>query len=83
MLLSCKKASELIDKKPIIKLSLRESLMLHIHTSVCDACKQYEKQSRVLDTILKEHLQKNNPEQVPQVVNNELKDKVFTRLKNN
>ena len=78
--LSCKKASELIDKKAVVKLSLRENMMLDIHISVCDICKQYEKQSRIIDEILNRHLDKNNPEQVLQVVNNELKQKIFFLL---
>ena len=77
---SCKKASELIDKKAVVKLSLRENMMLDIHTSVCEICKQYEKQSRIIDEILKRHLDKNNPEEVQQVVNNELKQKIFYLL---
>jgi hypothetical protein len=77
---SCKKASELIDKKFVVKLSLRENMMLDIHTSVCEICKQYEKQSRIIDEILKRHLDKNNPEEVQQVVNNELKQKIFFLL---
>jgi hypothetical protein len=80
LLLSCKKATELIDKKMLVKLSFRENVMLHIHNSVCDFCRQYEKQSHLIDEILSEHLQKSDPEQVPQVVNKELKDKIFTRL---
>jgi hypothetical protein len=55
-------------------------MMLDIHTSVCDICKQYEKQSRIIDEILNRHLEKNNPEQVLQVVNNELKQKIFSLL---
>ena len=78
--LSCKKASELIDKKAVVKLSLRENMMLDIHTSICDICKQYEKQSRIIDEILNRHLDKNNPEQALQVVNNELKQKIFSLL---
>jgi hypothetical protein len=80
LLLSCKKATELIDKKMLVKLSFRENIMLHIHKSVCVFCRQYEKQSHLIDEILKEHLQKTDPEKVPQVANNELKDKIFTRL---
>jgi hypothetical protein len=77
---SCKKASELIDKKSVVKLTLRENMMLHIHTSFCDACTTYQKQSRILHDLLKEHIQNNDPEQVTQVINNELKEKIFSRL---
>jgi len=77
---SCKKASSLIDKKSVMKLTLHEKLMLHIHLSVCDACTEYQKQSRILHDLLQAHLKNTNPDQVTQVVNNELKTKIFTRL---
>lgn len=78
---SCQTASALIDKKSVMKLTLRENMMLRIHTSVCDACKNYEKQSRLLHDLLKEHLQHGAPDHVPQVINNELKEKILSRFK--
>jgi hypothetical protein len=80
--LSCKKASELIDKKTVVRLSVKENVMLRIHTSICDACKHYKQQSKIIDVLLKGHLQKSDPEQVPHIINDELKTKIFTRLHN-
>jgi hypothetical protein len=82
LLYSCKKASELIDKKSFIRLSVKEKVMLLIHTSICDGCKQYNQQSKIIDNILKGHLQNSNPEQVPKFINPELKTKIFSRLNN-
>lgn len=57
LVLSCKKVTELIEKKSVVKLSLKETLQLSLHTSMCSACSRYEKQSKIIDSLLKKHLQ--------------------------
>ncbi|MDE3234475.1 MAG: hypothetical protein KGO81_00875 [Bacteroidota bacterium] len=52
-MLSCKKATELIEKKMIVKLSFRENLQLNLHKTMCDACTVYEKQSKKIDEFLR------------------------------
>ena len=52
LLLSCLKATELIEKKFHFKLSFRERLQLKMHKSMCKACRMYEKQSSVLNEAL-------------------------------
>jgi hypothetical protein len=49
LFLSCRKATELIEKKIHFKLSFSESVQLKIHKSLCDACTKYEKQSILID----------------------------------
>jgi len=56
LMLSCEKASELIEKKSNFSLGTKEKVQLFIHTKVCDACKNYEKQSTEMDSLLNEHL---------------------------
>ena len=51
-LLSCKKATELIEKRKIVSLTTSEKIQLKLHTSMCNACKSYEKQSDILDKAL-------------------------------
>ena len=51
-MLSCKKATSLMDKKAYARLGPVEGLQLILHRSMCDACRRYEKQSRIIDTIL-------------------------------
>ncbi|MBK7570787.1 MAG: hypothetical protein IPI10_03875 [Bacteroidetes bacterium] len=80
LMLSCKKASELIDKKSVVKLSLKENVMLKMHTSMCDGCKAYQKQSKILDVLLKHHLQKADETQIPQIINNRLKEQIISKL---
>ncbi len=45
LLLSCLKATELIEKRFYFKLPVKEKLQLKLHTMMCDACTNYEKQS--------------------------------------
>lgn len=79
-MLSCRKTSELIDKKSLIKLSWKENLQLNMHTAMCDGCKAYEKQSHILDNILHKHIHTDDS-QVPQIENKELKDQIISKLK--
>jgi len=58
MMLSCKKATELIDKKIHFRLSNKENFQLILHKSMCDACKAYEEHSRFLDGVLKQEQNK-------------------------
>ncbi len=53
-MLSCKKATELIEKRSVTGLSLREKLQLKMHTSMCSACQAYEGQSKTMDHALEE-----------------------------
>lgn len=80
LMLSCKKASELIDKKSVVTLSMKENVMLHMHTAMCDGCKAYQKQSKNLDNLLKQHFQIADEAQIPQIVNNELKQQIISKL---
>ena len=59
LLLSCKKATELIEKREITPLSKKEKLQLRIHTSMCKACRSYEKQSDTLEKALSDWVRKN------------------------
>lgn len=82
-MIPCKKASELIDKKTVLKLSVCEKMTLKLHIVLCEACKRYEEQSQLLERILKSYSQTSNPDLVPQYSNDELKDKIFTLLTKN
>jgi len=49
LFLSCLKATELIEKKLHLKLSIRERLQLRTHKMMCNACSNYEKQSIIIE----------------------------------
>lgn len=58
---SCKRASELIDRRTVDKLSFSERTRLRLHLSMCKKCSSYAQHSefvdlavqRLLDTPLK------------------------------
>lgn len=52
MLLSCLKATELIEKRFHYKLTFKEKVQLKIHTSMCKGCKAYESQSFSLEQAI-------------------------------
>lgn len=61
MMLSCKKATELIEKKSLFDLSAKEKIMLKLHTSMCDGCYAYQKQSKLIDELLQHHITTFSP----------------------
>jgi len=52
LLLACKEATFLIEKKQAAKISLFKEVQLKAHLHICDACKLYEKQSKVMEDLL-------------------------------
>jgi hypothetical protein len=54
-MISCHKATFLVEKRDTEGLTLAENFSLGIHTILCEACKRYEKQSRLLEVLLKRH----------------------------
>ena len=79
-MLSCKKASELIDHQSVRRLSLKEKVMLRMHTGMCEGCTAYMKQSKVLDTILHKHFDISDETKVPPITNDPLKEKIISKL---
>lgn len=64
-MLSCEKASELIEKKINSKLTAKENIQLRLHTSMCDACRAWEKQSVNLDQTLSRHISDQSKQDSP------------------
>jgi len=83
VMLSCKKATELIEKKLLTKLSFGEKVQLKMHESLCDACTAYEKQSKLMDQLLSKHIHSdgdsNKSDEV--IENEELKKKIMEKIK--
>ncbi|HNU12996.1 MAG TPA: hypothetical protein PKI55_00970 [Chitinophagaceae bacterium] len=80
LLLSCKKATELIEKKSLVGLSFRERVQLNIHKSVCEACTAYEKQSIKIDELMQKHIQAEGSGPDNTGSNTQLKEKIITKL---
>ncbi len=64
MMLSCKKATELIEKKNVTRLSCVEQIQLKVHKGVCSACRAYEKQSLIIDQSIKKLAEQDINEKV-------------------
>lgn len=75
-MLSCKKASELIEKKSIIPLSTIETIQLHLHKRMCDACSTYEKQSLLIDEMIEKEMADDTGRSIPYLKNEPLKNRI-------
>ena len=78
LMLSCKKATSLIEKKSFIGLSFKEKIQLKMHKSMCDACSNYEKQSQKLDDLLQKEI--HSSDSAPLLKNEALKEKIIKNL---
>jgi len=81
LLLSCKKATELIEKRELIPLSYKEKLQLRLHSSMCKACKSYEKQSDTLEKALSDWIKKNENPDDKNVLPSHAKATIINKLK--
>ena len=59
LFLSCKKATEMIEKKLNFKLSWYENIQLKGHKMMCSACTNYEKQSKLIEKGLAKSKEKD------------------------
>ncbi len=80
LMFSCKKATELIEKQSLVGLSRNERLRLRLHTSLCDGCAAYQKQSLLIDRLLHRHFAKQAVEFVPFLENKALKYRIISKL---
>jgi len=52
MMLSCVKATELMEMKENVPLGLLKTMQLYMHTAMCSGCRNYMKQSRLINALL-------------------------------
>ena len=76
-MLSCKKATELVEKNAVVGLSWNENIQLKMHTSMCSACKKYESQSKIIDKFL-DQINSKNP--VKKELPKEVKEKIISEI---
>lgn len=82
LMLSCFKATELIEQRQMTNLGVFDLMRLHMHTMMCDACRMYEKQSKIINTALKTEL--SSDESTPMVSDesvNNLIERILTKEK--
>jgi len=77
LMLSCKKATELIEKRLVTTLSIIEKIQLKMHTAVCSQCSTYEIQS---DIIEKSISQIHQPTKEPMKLSHERKEQILKEL---
>ncbi len=53
MMLSCVKATELMEMKEHVPLGLVKTMQLHMHTAMCSGCRNYMKQTKLIDELLR------------------------------
>lgn len=53
-ILSCKKATLLIEKQQVQRLNPIRRAQLFMHLKICDGCFQYQQQSLLIEKLLKE-----------------------------
>lgn len=58
---TCQKATELIEKRNVVPLTIVEKVRLKAHLSMCAACHAYSHQSELLDTMLKKQNDSSSP----------------------
>lgn len=80
IMLPCKKATELIEKKSLVGLSFKEKIQLHLHKTMCDACTAYQKQSKKIDELLERHIHTSDTNNSESYQNDELKEKIINNL---
>ena len=83
LMLSCRKATELMEKKLYTGLGQTEKFQLLLHTRMCDACRLYEKQSRFMDGVLRKQTATPNDMKAPlKTLPEEVKSKIIEELDN-
>jgi len=79
LFLSCRKATELIEKKLHFRLSTTENIQLTMHKMMCNACTHYEKQSELIEKGIakskEKDLSREEIDQLKKVINEKLKNK--------
>lgn len=61
---NCRKATFLIEKKQIGSITLRERLELKIHLAGCSVCRIFQKQSILINQMVKQLFQSSGGEHV-------------------
>lgn len=84
LMLSCKNATELMEKKNFVGLTTVEKIQLFVHTRLCDTCTRYGIQNKFIEQALHRH---STPEQQassvqPKILPGDAKAKIIERIEN-
>ena len=79
LFLSCKKATEMIEKKLNFRLSWYEKIQLEGHKMMCSACMNYERQSELIEKGIakskEEDISQEDINQLKKIINHKLANK--------
>lgn len=53
LMLSCVKATELMEQQQFVPLSIMQNVQLRIHVAMCSGCRNYQKQTELINKLLK------------------------------
>ena len=82
VMFSCKKATEMIERRQVLgRLPFMFRIQLAMHTSMCDACKSYVKQSAAIDKSIEQHVKNESPKALK--LSDETKTKIINTLDRN
>jgi hypothetical protein len=81
LMFSCKRATALIVKREDVGLARMEKAKLFFHLLFCSACRAFEKQSELIDNILKSQNMPPENWRVEIKASDEFKNRIISRLK--
>lgn len=77
LMLSCRKAAELIERQSFAPLPAGQAVQLWMHSRICAGCKAFQHQSALIDTLL----EKRGIEPVP-MPTEPLEQRIITAIYN-
>ncbi|NBC05799.1 MAG: hypothetical protein GVY26_01245 [Bacteroidetes bacterium] len=82
LMISCKKAAVLTEKKLLRSVTRLEALQLSLHRMLCKACRLYGVQSHEIDALLDEYYRDKAPTAPNQADSEALKQQIKEKIKN-
>ncbi len=79
---SCQEATELIERRAVVPLSLEQRIKLRAHISMCSACQSYERQSLLMEKIIQRLINSPESKEKPIKMKDTTKAKILEKLKN-
>jgi len=78
--LSCKKATELMERKAEGNIGFIENIQLFWHKGMCKVCALYEKQTRLLNRLLQKHLLQRKAAPLSESESSTLRAKIISEI---
>lgn len=81
---NCKKATFLIEKRQLEKITIREELELKIHLAGCSVCRIFQQQSLMINQMVKSWINSSPQEKkLDENYKNQLQNIIQNRIKKN